>query len=73
VRDETYLLVLHADTGPDRFTLPGEPWASRWEQLLDSDRGIEDRAAPLLDPGSVLTVQPRSAVLLRAALTGRHA
>jgi isoamylase len=66
--DESYLLVLHAGAEDTSFALPGLPWASGWEVVVDTvypdglaPSGV-DRPAAGLD----LPLAGRSAVLLRA-------
>jgi glycogen operon protein len=69
--DESYLLVLHAGAEDTTFTLPGPPWATSYEVVVDSTYGDgvapagTDRPAAGLD----LPVTARSAVLLRAVRT----
>jgi isoamylase len=68
VVDDTFLLLLHAGDEPLTFTLPGEPWASFFEVVVDTS--LDD------DPGACEGVRfagdadvlmpPRSTLLLRA-------
>ncbi len=65
IRDDSFLLVLHAGAAAAGFTLPGEPWASGWSVVLDTTLDLPaESAAPA--PGQPLPLTPRSAVLLRA-------
>jgi isoamylase len=70
--DESYLLVLHAGAEDTTFALPGLPWASGWEVVVDTTYADgrppvgADRPAGGLD----LPLTARSAVLLRAVRTG---
>ncbi len=66
VTDDSFLAVLHAGHAPCAFRLPGPPWATAYELVLDTSR--EDQAAA---PGTVhggetvLSVPGRSVLLLR--------
>jgi isoamylase len=64
VEDDSLLLVLH--TGPDDLdvVLPGPPWASSYEVLLDT-REERPGPGPSLPAGGALPVAGRSTVLLR--------
>jgi isoamylase len=68
VVDDSFLLVLH--TGPDdvAFRLPGAPWATAYDVVLDTrdERSATGRNRQGLPPGDDLVVTGRSVVLLRA-------
>ena len=66
--DESYLLVLHAGAEDTTFALPGRPWASSWEVVVDTTYpdGLPPAAASRPAAGRDLPVTGRSAVLLRA-------
>ncbi|MDQ1747822.1 MAG: isoamylase [Frankiaceae bacterium] len=63
--DDSFLWLLHAGDDAVQVRLPGQPWASAYAIELDT-------AQPALAPGghvdvsAVLTMPPRSALLLRA-------
>jgi glycogen operon protein len=69
IEDDSFLLILHAGAEDRRFCLPGAPWSSAYELVLDTADG-----APALLRGSKsthragesLTVSGRSVLLLRA-------
>jgi glycogen operon protein len=69
VLDDSFLLVFHADGEPGEFCLPGQPWASSYDVVLDTatpvparlDGGVTHR------PGETVTVGGRTVVLLRAS------
>ncbi|MFJ4968333.1 glycogen debranching protein GlgX [Streptomyces sp. NPDC088755] len=66
VTDDSFLAVLHAGAEPVAFELPGAPWATGYELVLDTSR--EDQAdAPgtVLEGGAEMTVPARSVLLLR--------
>ena len=69
--DDSYVLVLHAGDEDATFTLPGPPWATGYEVVVDTAYGDgrpptgTDRPAAGLD----LPLLARSAVLLRAVRT----
>jgi glycogen operon protein len=68
ILDDSFLLVLHAGAEPNPFTLPGAPWATAYDVVVDTasadparlDGGVTHRA------GETLTVAGRTVVLLRA-------
>ncbi|WP_431774961.1 glycogen debranching protein GlgX [Streptomyces cucumeris] len=67
VGDDSFLVLLHAGAEPLSFTLPGPPWASAYELLVETAR--EDQGAPPLTRhpgGSALDLPERSVLLLRA-------
>ena len=69
--DDSYLLVLHAGTEDTTATLPGPPWASSYEVVVDSTYGDGRPPAGMDRPaaGLELPLLARSAVLLRAIRT----
>jgi isoamylase len=69
--DESYLLVLHAGAEDTTFALPGLPWASGWEVVVDTayPDGLPPAAAARPAAGLDLPLTDRSAVLLRAVRT----
>jgi glycogen operon protein len=69
--DESYLLVLHAGDEDLAVTLPGLPWASAYEIVVDTAcaDGVPPPGADRPAAGLDLPVTARSAVLLRAVRT----
>ncbi|MFD4757975.1 glycogen debranching protein GlgX [Streptomyces sp. NPDC058439] len=66
VTDDSFLAILHADHRPSGFRLPGPPWAQSYELVLDTSREDQAEAPGSVHPGgTVLTVPPRSVLLLR--------
>ncbi|MET8855827.1 glycogen debranching protein GlgX [Streptomyces sp. NPDC004579] len=66
VVDDSFLAVLHAGDRPASFELPGPPWATAYEVVVDTSR--EDQAAaPALThrAGTAITVPARSVLLLK--------
>jgi len=68
VRDDSILLVLHTAAEDADVALPGAPWASSYEVLLDT---ADERPVPgpSLPAGATLPVTGRSVVLLRVRRT----
>ena len=64
VTDASFFLIFNAHHEALDFTLPGQPWGTRWTLLLDTVRGWVDDA-PLLVADSRLQVAARSVVLLQ--------
>jgi glycogen operon protein len=69
VRDDSFLLVVHAGAAEVAVTLPGEPYGAAWLTVLDTakDRPEARGGVEAHEPDDRLTLAPRSAVLLRAA------
>ncbi|MFJ9110523.1 glycogen debranching protein GlgX [Streptomyces sp. NPDC102283] len=66
VTDDSFLAVLHAGAEPTAFALPGAPWASAYELVLDTSREEQTEApGTVLDGGTEMTVPARSVLLLR--------
>ena len=64
--DDSYLLILHSGDEPIEFGLPGSPWADRYSQVLDTTCvGGLPRSSDRPAGGHKLTLQPRSATLLK--------
>ncbi|GAA0361235.1 glycogen debranching protein GlgX [Streptomyces blastmyceticus] len=67
VVDDSFLTVLHAGAGPVRFMLPGPPWASAYELLVNTALERQAVAPGIRRPaGAPVAVRPRSVLLLRA-------
>jgi isoamylase len=65
--DESYLLVLHGGDRDTVFLLPGLPWATSYDCIIDTaDAGPPPAAAVRLAAGLDLPLLAHSAVLLRA-------
>jgi glycogen operon protein len=66
ITDDSFLAILHAGDAPTTFTLPGPPWADRYEVVVDTSREEQGQAPGVVhDAGAGLTVEGRSVVLLR--------
>ncbi len=66
VTDDSFLAVLHAHHEPLPCTLPGPPWAERYELLVDTSREDQTRPPGTRHPaGTELTLPPRSVQLFR--------
>ncbi len=66
--DDSFLLLLHAAGEPVDFVLPGAPWASSYELVLDTGQPLAEEPAEPLErrPGDRLARLPRSFAVLRA-------
>jgi glycogen operon protein len=69
ITDDSFLLVLHAGDNEVDFILPGTPWASSYELVLDTADGPAPgsggRPRPPLKAGAALHRVPRSLAVLR--------
>jgi glycogen operon protein len=69
--DDSYLLILHAGAEDATFVLPGMPWATGYEVVVDTTYadGLPPAGMDRPAAGIELPVPARSAVLLRAVRT----
>jgi len=66
ITDDSYLLVLHAGDDVVTFTLPGPPWATAYEMVIDTTHvGGVPAARSLIAAESGLSLGPRTSMLLR--------
>jgi len=65
--DDSYLLVLHAGDDPVDFTVPGQPWAARYQVVIDTacPSGLPPADEPTIEAGAARVLVSRSALLLR--------
>ncbi len=67
VRSDSVLVLVQGQHEPVEVTLPGPPWASRWELLWDSGVERPDGLVQVSDlPGEAVTVAARTVRLYRA-------
>ncbi|MFJ4833329.1 glycogen debranching protein GlgX [Streptomyces sp. NPDC088747] len=66
VVDDSFLTVLHAGDRPVGFVLPGPPWASQYEVVVDTSRESQEEAPGVRHrAGTAITVPARAVLLLR--------
>jgi glycogen operon protein len=67
IMDDSFLLLLHSGDKDGVFTIPGVPWAARYERVIDTTEigGEPDEAAEDIPGGAGLPMSARSVVLLR--------
>ncbi|MER5768307.1 glycogen debranching protein GlgX [Streptomyces sp. NPDC001985] len=66
ITGDSFLLILHAGDAPVDFTLPGPPWASAYEVLVDTEPEDQSGAPGAVRAGGeAVAVGPRAALLLR--------
>jgi glycogen operon protein len=61
--DDSFLVVLHAGLEPTPFTLPGSPWATTYQVVLDSTGHNDDS---VLQAGTKIALPGLSLIVLRA-------
>jgi len=66
IMDESYLLLLHAGDLSGTFTVPGMPWANRYEMVIDTTNPggvpVDTETSP---GGTALPIGARTVMLLR--------
>ena len=64
--DDSYLLILHSGDAAVEFTMPGLPWATSYEVVVDTtEPDGDDGSASAIDGATAITVEARSVLLLR--------
>jgi isoamylase len=63
VVDDSFLVIMHAGLDPSTFTLPGAPWATSYEVVLDN---TDPTNTATLTAGSTLDVPAVAFMVLRA-------
>ena len=66
LRDDSFLLVVHAGAADVEVTLPPGSWAEGWATVLDSADEQPGATNSAHRPGDRVLLGPRSALLLRA-------
>ena len=66
--DDSYLIILHTGPEPIRFALPGRPWASTYEVVVDTSLDDQSAAPGNRVPGTGdISVPGRSVLVLKAS------
>jgi glycogen operon protein len=67
ITDDSFLLLLHAGDQAGAFTIPGAPWASGYELVIDSGcpGGVPDTSRATVAAGGPLPIDARTVLLLR--------
>ncbi|HEU5006750.1 MAG TPA: glycogen debranching protein GlgX [Jatrophihabitantaceae bacterium] len=67
IRDDSFLLLLHAGDQAGTFTIPAMPWAGGYELVIDSGcpGGLPDPSRRTIAAGQPLPIEGRSVLLLR--------
>jgi glycogen operon protein len=65
IRDDSFLVVFHADPEPGTIRLPEPRWGAAWRVVFDTERGFAGDAAPIHAAGDELAVEARSLWLFR--------
>jgi len=64
IKDDSFLLLFHAHSEDQAFTIPAEAYGERWEVVLDTAAPlIDDR--PSVKAGEAVSVEARSILVLR--------
>jgi isoamylase len=63
VTDDSFLLCFNAHDGPITFTMPPAEYAAKWEVVVDTAPATGDPR--MAEPHGVVTVEPRSLLVLR--------
>ena len=64
--DDSFLLLLNSGDWSGPFTLPGKPWATTYEVVVDTTNpGGEPSPGQVVPGGTPLPLGPRTSILLR--------
>jgi glycogen operon protein len=66
IRDQSFLILLHAGIEPVEFVLPGAPYARAYHRIMDTSTGQAIEAGPEHLAGSAVTLAPRSLMAFHA-------
>ena len=66
IRDQSFLVLLHAGAESIDFTLPEAPYGSRYHQVVDTATGQAHEDGTAFEAGSAITLAARSLHVLRA-------
>ncbi len=70
IRDQSFLVLLHAGAAPVEFTLPGAPYGQAYHRILDTSTGQAIEAGPQYRAGTAVTLAPRSLMAFHAVPLG---
>jgi glycogen operon protein len=65
VKDDSFLVLLHAGESEQAFVLPDGPYARSYRRVIDSMTGSTTESTSDEAAGSVVTLAPHSLVVLR--------
>ena len=65
VKDDPFLLVLNGGSHADTFQLPGEPFGTDYEVVVDTADGFAGQSGHIRTHGTALPMPPFSTTLLR--------
>ncbi len=66
IRDESFLVLMNAGSGPVEFTLPGAPYARGYRLIVDTTSGQALESSEVTPAGARLGLHERSIVVLHA-------
>ena len=67
VRDDSFLVLMHAGEEPIDFTLPGAPYGSAYRRILDTATGQHRESEHDEPAGSTVPMPSRSLIVFRVA------
>ena len=66
IRDQSFLVLMHAGTAPVQFTLPGDPYGRAYRLIIDTSTGQADESWEELPAGHVATLPARTMLVFHA-------
>jgi glycogen operon protein len=72
IRDQSFLVLLHAGTHPVEFVLPGSPYARAYRVIVDTVTGQAMELDVEVAALTRMTLQPRSMLVLHALSATEH-
>jgi glycogen operon protein len=72
IRDQSFLVLMHAGAKPVDFTLPGAPYGRGYRLLIDTTTGQAEESGDERRAGSVVTLPPRSILAFHALSAEGH-
>jgi glycogen operon protein len=72
IRDQSFLVLLHAGSTPISFTLPGAPYGHAYRLIIDTTTGQATESAEELPAGDIMALPPRSLFAFHAVAREDH-
>jgi glycogen operon protein len=66
IRDQSFIVLMHAGHEPIPFTLPTEPYGLAFRLIVDTSTGQAREAADEIPAGTAITLPPRTLMVLSA-------
>ena len=66
IRDQSFLVLMHAGDAPQPFVLPGDPYGRVYRRILDTSTGQSTESGEERPAGSAVLMPPRTLMAFHA-------